>query len=303
MVSQLHQLLLELIPGGAKKDLSAAQAKALLTKVRPRDEAGKARRRVAAELIADLERVYQRKKAADKELKALVAATGTTLMTCTESARPARPSCWSRSPTSPDSRTAPTSPPGTAPHRSTPPPATRSASACPRPGTGRSTAPCTSWPPSSCATPPKDGPTSTEEGRRQDLQRSHARAETKAVRHRLSAHGRRRDHQHGDGPGRTRGNVTCLQRDRLTFPHRLFGSVTSRTRHRPAYDPSAGSLLTQRGAMTGSSSRVNTRVFPRGGQRRQGLAADACGSVTDSGAIESRAMAPCRVASAGEPRS
>lgn len=38
------------------------------------------RRRVAAELIADLERVYQRKKAADKELKALVAATGTTLM-------------------------------------------------------------------------------------------------------------------------------------------------------------------------------------------------------------------------------
>jgi hypothetical protein len=29
MVSQLHELLLELIPSGAKKDLSAAQAKAL----------------------------------------------------------------------------------------------------------------------------------------------------------------------------------------------------------------------------------------------------------------------------------
>lgn len=55
MVSQLHRLLLELIPGGAKKDLSAAQAKALLAKVRPRDVAGKTRRRVAAELIADLE--------------------------------------------------------------------------------------------------------------------------------------------------------------------------------------------------------------------------------------------------------
>ena len=80
MVSQLHQLLLELIPGGAKKDLSAAQAKALLATVRPRDAAGKARRRVAAELIADLERVYARSKAADKELKALVTATGTTLM-------------------------------------------------------------------------------------------------------------------------------------------------------------------------------------------------------------------------------
>jgi transposase len=35
---------------------------------------------VAAELIADLERVYQRSKQADKELKELVAATGTTLM-------------------------------------------------------------------------------------------------------------------------------------------------------------------------------------------------------------------------------
>src|SRR5437773_2448075 len=44
MVSQLHHLLLELIPGGAKKDLSAAQAKALLAKARPRDAVGKARR-------------------------------------------------------------------------------------------------------------------------------------------------------------------------------------------------------------------------------------------------------------------
>jgi hypothetical protein len=49
--SELHQLQLEPIPGGAKKDLSAAQAKALLTTVRPRDVAGKTRRRVAAELI------------------------------------------------------------------------------------------------------------------------------------------------------------------------------------------------------------------------------------------------------------
>jgi transposase len=79
MVCQLHHLLLELIPGGAKKDLSAAQAKALLAKVRPRDAAGKARRRVAAELITDLERIYQRKKAANKELRDLLKATGSTL--------------------------------------------------------------------------------------------------------------------------------------------------------------------------------------------------------------------------------
>jgi transposase len=78
--SQLHQLLLELIPGGAKRDLSAAQAKALLAKVRPRDIAGKTRRRVAAELIADLERIYARKKAANKELTELVTETGTSLL-------------------------------------------------------------------------------------------------------------------------------------------------------------------------------------------------------------------------------
>jgi transposase len=79
MISQLHQLLLELIPGGAKKSLSAAQARALLATVRPRDAAGRARRRVAAELISDLERIYQRKKAANKELNALLAATATTV--------------------------------------------------------------------------------------------------------------------------------------------------------------------------------------------------------------------------------
>jgi transposase len=79
-VSQLHRILLEMLPGGAKKYLSAAQAKVLLAGVRPRDEVGKTRKRVAAELVADLERIYARKKAADKELKALVAATRTSLL-------------------------------------------------------------------------------------------------------------------------------------------------------------------------------------------------------------------------------
>jgi transposase len=78
--SQLHQLLLELIPGGAKRDLSAAQAKELLATVRPRDVVGKTRRRVAAELVADLERIYTRKKAANKELTELLQETGTSLL-------------------------------------------------------------------------------------------------------------------------------------------------------------------------------------------------------------------------------
>jgi transposase len=53
MVSQLHQRLLELIPSGAKKGpVGPPGAKTLLAKVRPRDAAGKTRRRVA-ELIAE----------------------------------------------------------------------------------------------------------------------------------------------------------------------------------------------------------------------------------------------------------
>ncbi|WP_443082150.1 IS110 family transposase [Terrabacter sp. C0L_2] len=79
-ISQLHRILLELLPGGAKEYLSAAQAKTILAGVRPRDAVGKTRKRVAVELVADLERIYARKKAADKELKVLVAATGTSLL-------------------------------------------------------------------------------------------------------------------------------------------------------------------------------------------------------------------------------
>jgi transposase len=78
--SQLHALLLELVPGGAKKDLSPTQARTLIAKVRPRDTVGKTRRRLAVEIIADLERIHARKKAADKELRELVAATGTGLL-------------------------------------------------------------------------------------------------------------------------------------------------------------------------------------------------------------------------------
>lgn len=49
VVSRLHRLLLELVPGGAKKDLSAQQARALLGTVRPRDVVGKTRRRLRPE--------------------------------------------------------------------------------------------------------------------------------------------------------------------------------------------------------------------------------------------------------------
>ena len=79
-VNRLHRLLLDLLPGGAKKFLSAAQAKDLLATVRPRDIAGKTRRRLAAEMVTELTRIDKRIKTADTELKELVTATGSSLL-------------------------------------------------------------------------------------------------------------------------------------------------------------------------------------------------------------------------------
>ena len=79
-VNRLHRLLVELIPGGASKFLSATQAKALLATVRPREIVGKTRRRLAAELIVELDRIDKRIKAANKELRELIGATGSTLL-------------------------------------------------------------------------------------------------------------------------------------------------------------------------------------------------------------------------------
>jgi transposase len=82
-VSRLHHLLLELVPGGAKKFLSAQQARALLNTVRPRDVVGKTRRWLAAELIHELVVIDKKIKIADSELTELVKATGSTLQELT----------------------------------------------------------------------------------------------------------------------------------------------------------------------------------------------------------------------------
>ena len=71
-VDRLQALLAELLPGQAKKDITALQAKAMLASVRPRDVAGKTRRRIAAEELADLIAVESKIKRATAELKTLV---------------------------------------------------------------------------------------------------------------------------------------------------------------------------------------------------------------------------------------
>jgi transposase len=76
----LHRLLLELLPGGAKKYLSARQARRLVATGKPRGPVGKTRRRLVVELIGELEAIDQKIKAVDKDLKAQVLARGSTLM-------------------------------------------------------------------------------------------------------------------------------------------------------------------------------------------------------------------------------
>jgi transposase len=78
-ISRLHTLLLELIPGGAKKYLSAQQARALLGTVRPRDIVGRTRRQLASELVIELAAIDKKIKAADRQLTELVKTTGSTV--------------------------------------------------------------------------------------------------------------------------------------------------------------------------------------------------------------------------------
>jgi transposase len=79
-LNRMHRLFLELLPGGAPVKKSVSQYQVLLATVRPRDLAGKARRRMAAEELDDLHRLDAKLKAMKAELKAAVQATGSHLM-------------------------------------------------------------------------------------------------------------------------------------------------------------------------------------------------------------------------------
>ncbi|MGZ4560250.1 MAG: transposase [Mycobacteriaceae bacterium] len=79
-INRLQRLLVELIPGGAKRDLSALQAKRLLATTKPRTLVGKTIRRMATEEVTDLVAVDAKLKAIKKELRAAVTARGSHLM-------------------------------------------------------------------------------------------------------------------------------------------------------------------------------------------------------------------------------
>ena len=161
-INRIHRLLLELLPGGAKQFLSAAQARTLIAAIRPRDIVGKTRRRLAAELITELEGIDRKIRTCQKERAGPSSKPRAPhCSSCTASAPPVQPGCWPTSATSTGSPAGTTSHPGTAPPPWTPHPASSNATGSPAPATGGSTGHCTSWPSSSCATRPKDAPTTT----------------------------------------------------------------------------------------------------------------------------------------------
>lgn len=161
-INRLHQLLLELIPGGAKKNLSIHQARDLLAgitapaRTTTTDWVTATRRHLAEDLLDEITTLDTKMKTAEKQLSAVLAGTGSRL----QNLRGIGPLGYSpTSPTSAASPAADTSPPTTAPHPSTRPPATTSATACPAKATAASTGSCTSPPSPKSATTAKDATT------------------------------------------------------------------------------------------------------------------------------------------------
>jgi transposase len=79
-INRLHDLLQQLVPGGAKPGLSSFKAKALLSSVRPRDQVGKARKLIATEHLAELAAIDARLKDMKKRITAVLAEHPTSLV-------------------------------------------------------------------------------------------------------------------------------------------------------------------------------------------------------------------------------
>jgi transposase len=79
IVCRLHAVLCDLIAGGFPKHISAIQAAAVLESIDPVDAVGEARLELAHELLEDLRRVDEQRRAAKRRLTKIVAASGTTV--------------------------------------------------------------------------------------------------------------------------------------------------------------------------------------------------------------------------------
>ena len=79
-LNRAHRLFAEVTPGGAPTKKSIVQYQALLAGIRPRDAAGRVRRRMLAEELSEARRLELRVKELAAEIKAAVLARGSHLM-------------------------------------------------------------------------------------------------------------------------------------------------------------------------------------------------------------------------------
>ena len=78
--NRLHRLLLDLVPGGARRNLTAKRAAALLAGIMPTGAPAVTRWQLATELVADIRQLEQRIAAVEARIKAAVAESNTTLL-------------------------------------------------------------------------------------------------------------------------------------------------------------------------------------------------------------------------------
>jgi transposase len=79
-INRLHRLLLDLVPGGARRNLTAKRAAALLNAVTPTGAPAVTRWQLAGELVADIRQLEQRIAAVEARIKTAVSESRTSLL-------------------------------------------------------------------------------------------------------------------------------------------------------------------------------------------------------------------------------
>jgi transposase len=79
-INLLHRLLIVLVPGGARRNLTANRAAALLSEVTPTGTPAVTRWQLATELVADVRQLEQRIAAVEARIKTAVAQANTSLL-------------------------------------------------------------------------------------------------------------------------------------------------------------------------------------------------------------------------------
>ena len=134
-VNRLHALLRDLIPGGAKRNLSAEQAAALLRGVHPVTAVDTQRKQLSRELVADLRRLDAALGRNSEDIAAAVSASGTSMTQIHGVGPVLAAKIIGHSGAISGSRADTTTPATAAPHRSKPPAASSVATGSPAPGT------------------------------------------------------------------------------------------------------------------------------------------------------------------------